>query len=134
MARHKIYLAVASALILAGAASVALFVSLQELRPFIAVLKGQFYGAMPNAPNARDMLFERAFSPAGRFTLILAVWPSLVLFLLEGGATYVISKLLPFKGRFAVARCLITGAALSLLLTASIFVAMWPVYGRAISH
>ena len=84
-------------------------------------------------PNSTETLFDRAFSRTGFFLLRLALWPSLVFVAFQAGATYAISTLLPFQGRFAVTRSLIAGGA-SALMSALVLAAMWSVLFGMISH
>ena len=128
LARYGKILAVASALTLIVVASVALFATIQSLSPYIADLKGQFYTPFPN-PTI-ETLFDRARS--GAFLLRLALWPSLVFVALEAAAAYAISTLLSFKGRLAVTRQLIAGAAVSVVISVSVLAALWPRLDRMI--
>ena len=131
MARYRKSLAVAFALALTVVGSVALFVTIQSLSPYIALLQGQFYTPVL---NSTETLFDRAFSRSGLFLLRLALWPSLVFVALQAGATYAISTLLPFEGRFAIARRLVAGAGASVLMSTLALAAMWSVLVGMISH
>lgn len=129
--RARQFSAVASALALGIVASVALFVTIQSLGPYVALVKGQFY---PPGPVTAETMFDNAFSRSGLFLLRFALWPSLVFVALQVGATYTISTLLPFEGRFAVTRRLIAGAGLSVLTSVLLLAAIWPVLVGMISH
>lgn len=126
LARYAKLFAVASALVLTGAGSIALFVMIPSLSTYIGSLKkDQFYTPVP---NATDTIFSRAFG--GLVLLRFALWPALVFVLVQAGATYAISTLLPFRGRFAVMRRLAAGAGVSVLMSALLLAAMWPMLVR----
>jgi hypothetical protein len=131
LTHYSKFFAVASALALTVVGSVALFVTIQSFSPYVALLKGQFYTP---ALNSTETLFDRAFGRSGLVLLRLALWPSLVFVTLQTGATYAISTLLPFEGRFAVMRRLIAGAGVSVLMSALVLAAMWSVLVAMISH
>ena len=131
LVRCSTSLAKALALALTVIGSVALFVTIQNLSPYIAALQGQFYTPVLKSTGT---LFDRAFSRSSLFLLRLALWPSLVFVALQAGAAYAISTLLPFEGRFAVTRRLVAGAGASVLMTTLVLVAMWSVLVGMISH
>jgi len=130
LARYSKSFAVASALALTVVGSVALFVTIQSLSPYTGFLQGHFYTPVP---NSTETLFDRAFSRTGLLLVRLALWPSLVFVALQAGATYAISTLLPFEGRFVVTRRLIAGAGASALMSALVLAAMWSVLFGMIS-
>lgn len=119
------------ALVLMVGGSVTLFVTIQSFSPYVALLKGQFYTPVP---NSTETLFDRAFGQTALALLKLALWPSVVFVALQAGATYAISALLPFEGRFAVMRRLIAGAGVSILLSTLLLAAMWATLVETISH
>lgn len=123
--------AVASALALTAVASVALFLTIENLGPYIALVRGQFY---PPGPVSAETMFENAFSRSGLLMLRFALWPSVVFVALQAGATYAISTLLPCEARFAGTRRLAAGAGLSVLTSVLVLAAMWPLLEGMISH
>lgn len=131
MARYSKFFSASAALVLTVVGSVALFVTIQNLSPYIALLNGQFYTPVV---NSTETVFDRAFGRIGLSLLRPALWPSLVFVALQAGAMYAISMLLPFDGRFAVMRRLIAGAGVSVLMSALVLTAMWTVLVRMISH
>lgn len=131
MASYRQLFAVTTALVLTFVGSVALFVTIQSSSGYIALLKGQFYTPVP---NSTETLFDRAFGQTGLVLLRLALWPSVIFLALQVGATYAISRLLPFDGRFVVIRRLLAGAGLSVLMSALVLAAMWAMLAGTISH
>lgn len=131
LSRYDRFFVVASALILAVVASLALFLTIQSFEPYIALLKGQFY---PPAVNSAHTVFDNAFSRSGLLLLRFALWPSVVFVALQAGASYAISRLLPFQGRFVATRRLAAGVGLSVLTSVLVLAAMWPVLVRMISR
>lgn len=129
--RYSKFLPFSCALILMVVGSIALFVTIQNLSPYIALLNGQFYTPVV---NSTETLFDRAFGRIGLALLRPALWPSLVFVALQAGATYAISMLLPFEGRLAVMRRLLAGAGLSVLMSALLLTAMWSVLAGMTSH
>jgi hypothetical protein len=130
-ARYSKFFAITSALVLTVVGSAALFVAIQSFGPYVASLKGQFYTPVL---NPTDTLFDRAFGRIALAQLRLALWPSVVFLALQAGATYAISTLLPFEGRFVVIRRLLAGAGVSVLISALVLAAMWRVLMGSISH
>lgn|SRR5690348_1840788 len=131
LTRYRKFLALTAALILAVVASVALFLTIQNLGPYIAYVRGQFYTSLPNP--ATETVFDRVFSSYTPFFLRLALWPFLAFVALQLGATCAASTL-PFKKRTTVTRRLIAGAGLSLLTSMLVLAALWPVLVRMIAH
>jgi len=80
LTHYSKFFAVASALALTVVGSVALFLTIQSFSPYIALLKGQFYTPVL---NSTETLFDRAFGRSGLVLLRLALWPSLVFYIIE---------------------------------------------------
>ncbi len=116
------WLAVSFALVLAILGSVALFALVQNARPYVALIRGQFYTPIA---NSSETTLDRAFSPTGLVILRLAVWPAVFFVLLEVGAAYFVSKLVKLEGRFAAMRRLVAAFGLSLMTTVVLLVPMW---------
>jgi hypothetical protein len=116
------WLAVGLALVLTILGSVALFVLVQNARPYVGLIRGQFFTPVP---NSSETALDRAFSQTGLVILRLALWPAVLFILLEVGAAYSVSKLLHLEGRFAATRRLLAASGLSLLTTVVLLVPMW---------
>lgn len=84
------YVAIGLALALMIIAAVALFVLIQNVLPYVAFIRGQFYTPVP---NSSETILNRAFSKTGLVILRLAFWPAVLFILLEVGATYSVSTL-----------------------------------------
>jgi hypothetical protein len=84
--------------------------------------------------NSTETLFDRTFGRMGFLLLRPALWPLIVFVTLQMGATYAISTLLRFEGRFAFIRALTAAAGMSLLMTAFILTALWSMLTGMISH
>jgi hypothetical protein len=129
--RYSKLFVLTSALTLTVVGSVALFATMQNFSLYMALLKGQFYTPIV---NSTETLFDRAFGGMGFFLLRPALWPLIVFVTLQMGATYAISTLLRFEGRFAFIRALTAAARMSLLMTAFILTALWSMLTGMISH
>jgi hypothetical protein len=116
------WLAVGFALVLTILGSVALFALVQNARPYVGLMRGQFYTPIA---NSSETTLDRAFSPTGLVILRLALWPAVLFVLLEVGAAYFVSKLVQLEGRFAATRRLLAAFGLSLLTTVVLLVPMW---------
>jgi len=116
------WVAVRFALVLTVLGSVALFALVQRTRPYVALIRGQFYTPIA---NSSETTLDRAFSPTGLVILRLALWPALSFILLEIGATYCVSKLVHLEGRFATTRRLLAAFGLSLVTTVMLLVPVW---------
>jgi len=119
--------AITLALVLAILGSVALFAVIQNCTPYVAAVKGEFYTPVVNPSEAA---IDRAIIEVG--LLRLALWPAIVFVALEAGATYAISTLVRFEGRFAATRRLAVGAG-SALVSAVLVAAMWSALQGVIS-
>lgn len=115
-------LAVCLALTLMLLGSVALFVLVRNARPYVALIRGQFYTPVT---NSSDTALHRAFSPTGLVTFRSALWPAVLFILLEVGAAYSISNLTHPGEHFAAARRLLAGFGFSLLTTVVLVIPMW---------
>jgi hypothetical protein len=115
--RYSKLFALTSALTLTVVGSAALFATMQNFSLYMALLKGQLYTPIV---NSTETLFDRTFGRMGFLLLRPALWPLIVFVTLQMGATYAISTLLRFEGRFAFIRALTAAAGMSLLMTASI--------------
>ena len=131
MPRYSKLFVLTSALTLSVVGSVALFATMQNFSLYLALLKGQLYTPIV---NSTETLFDRAFGRMGFLLLRPALWPFIVFVTLQIGATYAVSTLLRFKGRFASIRVLTAAAGMSLVMTAFILTALWPMLMGMISH
>jgi len=129
--RYSKLFVLTSALTLSVVGSVALFATMQNFSLYLALLKGQLYTPIV---NSTETLFDRAFGRMGFLLLRPVLWPLIVFVTLQMGATYAISTLLRFEGRFAFIRALTAAAGMSLLMTAFILTALWSMLTGMISH
>ena len=116
-------------LVLALAASVALFYAIQYSVVYIAALRGQFYTPLPNPSTGISGLLDRATSRAGLLLLRYALWPFLIFLVLQCGAGYSISRVVTVEGNSA-ARRLRSGFFVSLGVTALCLAAVWASFLR----
>jgi hypothetical protein len=116
------WLAVGLAPVFTILGSVALFALVQNARPYVELIRGQFYTPVA---NSSETILYRAFSPTALVILRWTLWPAVLFILLEVGAACSVSKLVHLEGRFAATRRLLAAFGLSLLMTVVLLAPMW---------
>ena len=110
------------ALALTMLAAPALFLLVQNVRTYIAVVNGQFYTPLA---QPREPVTDRALSKPALGMLWFALWPAIIFTGAEAGAGYFVSRLIRFQGRHAVARGLLTGCGIALVFTCALLMPIW---------
>ena len=118
-------------LALAIAASVPLFVAIQNSKIYISAARGQFYTPLQNSPTGFSGFLQRATSKENVMLLLrFSLWPFLIFLILQCPAGYSISRAILVEGEFATSHRLRAGFLISLGVTALCLAVVWVYFLR----